>query len=75
LPELLDKEPRWLARTEKADPVDLSRLLSLGGERSEKPEGKDSDEHCAQDHHAATAVCWLSTAAIFRQPSIPRNRS
>src|SRR6266567_1653665 len=23
--------------------------------------------------HAATAVCWLSTAAIFRQPSILRN--
>jgi hypothetical protein len=23
--------------------------------------------------HAATAVCWLSTVAIFRQPSILRN--
>ena len=23
--------------------------------------------------HAATAVCWLSIAAIFRQPSILRN--
>ncbi len=24
-------------------------------------------------HHAATPVCWLSTAAIFRLPSILRN--
>jgi hypothetical protein len=23
--------------------------------------------------HAATDLCWLSTAAIFRQPSILRN--
>jgi hypothetical protein len=23
--------------------------------------------------HAATAVCWRSTVAIFRQPSILRN--
>ena len=23
--------------------------------------------------HAATGICWLSTAAIFRQPSIWRN--
>src|SRR4030095_14863431 len=31
-------------------------------------------ERDAKDHHAATtAVCWLRTAAIFRQPSILRN--
>jgi len=43
----------------------------IGGERrGEEAEGKDYGERSAYDHHAATAACWLSTAAIFRQPSI-----
>ena len=53
---------------------DLGRLLCLGGERSgEQGEGEDDCERSAYDHQAATALCWLSTAAIFRQPSILRN--
>src|SRR5439155_11911804 len=53
---------------------DLGRLLGLGGERrGEEAQREDSDECDTSDHHAATAVCWLSTAGIFRQPSILRN--
>jgi len=52
----------------------LSRLLRVGGERhGEKGEGEDDCERIAYDPHAATAVCWLSTVAIFRQTSIRRN--
>src|SRR3989442_9390506 len=31
------------------------------------------DARSARDHHAATTVCWLSTAGIFFHPSILRN--
>src|SRR5713226_1058847 len=62
------------AREHVADPPGLSRLLPLDGERrGEDAEGEDSCERSAYDRHAATPVCWLSTAAIFRQPSIRRN--
>ncbi len=33
---------------------------------------EDGCEYSTYDHHAA-AGCWLSTVAIFRQPSILRN--
>jgi len=53
---------------------DLGRLLGLGGEwPGEDAQREDSDECHTSDHHAATAVCWLRTAVIFRQPSILRN--
>jgi hypothetical protein len=42
-----------------APAVILTRIFVLRGESTA--------------HHAATAVCWLSTATIFRQPSILRN--
>ncbi len=49
-------------------------MLRVGGaRRGEEAEDEDDCERSAYDHHAATAVCWLSTAAIFRQPSILRN--
>jgi hypothetical protein len=52
---------------------DLPRLLGLGVERrGEEAEGEGGCERSTYDHHAAP-VCWLSTAAIFRQPSILRN--
>src|SRR6266481_7882551 len=59
-----------------------SSWLRLGGERhgEEDAEGEDRRQGSAwpnapriQHDHAATAVCWLNTAAIFRQPSIFRN--
>ena len=50
------------------------RLLRLRGERrGEEAEDKDGCERNAPDRHAATVACWLSTAAIFRQPSSLRN--
>ena len=46
---------------------DLGRLLGLGSERrGEEAQSEDSDDCDTSDHHAATAVCWLSIAAIFR---------
>jgi hypothetical protein len=53
---------------------DLGRLLGLGSERrGEEAQSEDSDDCDTSDQHAATAGCWLSIAAIFRQPSILRN--
>jgi hypothetical protein len=43
------------------------RLLSIGAE------GERDYAGSAHDFHAATTMCWLSTAAIFRQPSILRH--
>jgi hypothetical protein len=53
---------------------DLGGLLGLGDERrGEEAQSEDSDDCDTSDHHAATAVCWLSIAAIFRQPPILGN--
>src|SRR5438477_2124869 len=43
-----------------------SSVIERGGDRW-------VPECSACDDHATTAVCWLSIAAIFRQPSILRN--
>jgi hypothetical protein len=60
------------AHVKEGDSVDLDRWLRLGGERrGEDAESKRGRERRAYDHHAAT--CRLSTATIFRQPSILRN--
>ena len=40
---------------------------------SEQAEDEGGAAPSAYEDHAATVVCWLSTAAIFRQPSIRRN--
>src|SRR5437870_746692 len=54
--------------------ADLRRLLRLAGERqSENADGEGDCERGAWTHHAATGVCWVSIAAIFRRPSILRN--
>src|SRR5437870_10833021 len=59
---------------QNADPWHLRRVLCLGGERrGEEAEGEGGCKRRAYEDHAATAVCWLSIAAIFRQPSIRRN--
>jgi hypothetical protein len=59
---------------DEADAVDLPCLLRPGGKRrGEEAQGERDCEPNAEDHHAATAVCWLSTVAIFRHPSIRRN--
>ena len=63
-----------IAHVEDANPVKSSpRLLRLGDEQSGKDaEGEGGRKCSACDHHAA-ACCWVSTEAIFRQPSILRN--
>src|SRR6185295_14449951 len=46
----------------------LGRLLGLGSERrGEEAQSEDSDDGNPSDHHAATAVCWLTIAAILRK--------
>jgi len=78
LPESVERHPR-LGRFKRTghqvtDPWDLRRGLYLGDDRGdEDADGERGCERRPQDHHAATDVCWLSTAAIFRQPSIPSN--
>src|SRR5438128_3358240 len=42
----------------------------LSGTSASPPSGRQT---LLEIRHAATAVCWLSTAAILRQPSILRN--
>src|SRR5207249_11115853 len=59
---------RNLSGSKEPDSSDRSRLLGVEWRR-EDAEGESDCECHANDHHAATAVCWLSTAAIFRQPS------
>src|SRR5262249_39733103 len=61
-------------QAKKTYPRHLSRLLGPGDERcGEEAQSEDSDECDTSDSHAATAVCWLNTAAIFRQPSVRCN--
>ena len=47
------------------------RVLRLGADR--RKDRERGYEPNAYDYHAATVVCWRSTVAIFRQPSILRN--
>jgi hypothetical protein len=50
--------------------VELRTAALMGGEDSEDDVDR---ERGGTAHHAAAGVSWLSTAAIFRQPSILRN--
>jgi hypothetical protein len=73
LPERLEERRRF-DRTDpqKPDARRLRRLSLRHERRGEDADDKGGCERNASDLHAA-AVCWLSTAAIFRQPSILRN--
>src|SRR6059036_1964534 len=58
----------------REDAYTRNLLQRPGGERrGEQAESESNCERIAYDHHAAAAVRWLSTVAIFRPPSILRN--
>src|SRR5207302_6119165 len=65
------REPEGLRRPLRVCP---GRDDAGGGQRGEEAEEDLGHAGSASAHHAATAVCWLSTVAIFRPPSILRNR-
>src|SRR5713226_5986220 len=50
-------------------PVEWVRTCACG----EEAKGEHGCARSLYDHHAASDVCWPTTAAMFRQPSILRN--
>jgi hypothetical protein len=73
LPERLVEERRHV--TQQADPGDLpGRSLGRGGGgRGEEAESESGRERRPNNHHPPSTDGRLSTAAIFRHPSILRN--
>jgi hypothetical protein len=68
-------EERTGHEKQQPDPGGLPGGLLGGGDerRGEAAEGEGGCERSAYDRQAATPVCRLSMAAIFRHPAILRN--